>query len=174
MLQKLTSDERTTLLAPLLASGWSLVDGRDAIHKKLKMDHHPEWFNVYNRVEITLATHDCQGLSKRDVKLATQHRHASLLERTNSACCVTSSRSRASSGSHADWSISAACFMMLSRSARLAARCSSPGSIASRCAGPAVPTGCQGSAEGGRTLVRCESSGTGARQIPDGPVLQPG
>uniref|UniRef100_A0A8C5CD90 4a-hydroxytetrahydrobiopterin dehydratase n=1 Tax=Gadus morhua TaxID=8049 RepID=A0A8C5CD90_GADMO len=35
-----------------------------------KMNHHPEWFNVYNKVQITLTTHDCGGLSKRDIKMA--------------------------------------------------------------------------------------------------------
>ena len=35
-----------------------------------KMDHHPEWFNVYNKVQITLSTHDVNGLSHKDVKLA--------------------------------------------------------------------------------------------------------
>ncbi|KAJ2552228.1 Mitochondrial-processing peptidase subunit alpha [Coemansia sp. RSA 1933] len=84
--------ERELLLGPLLKdNGWALVSGRDAITKKFsfadfnqafafmtavalraeKMDHHPEWFNVYNKVEITLSTHDCQGISTRDVDLAT-------------------------------------------------------------------------------------------------------
>ena len=35
-----------------------------------KMDHHPEWFNVYNRVDVTLSTHDCGGLSQKDLDLA--------------------------------------------------------------------------------------------------------
>ncbi len=85
---KLTDAERTGLVTKL--PGWKLVDGRDAIQRSFrfadfktafdfmtqvalvaeKQDHHPEWFNVWNRVDITLATHDADGLSKRDVALA--------------------------------------------------------------------------------------------------------
>lgn len=36
-----------------------------------KMDHHPEWFNVYNKIKVTLASHDVSGISSRDVKMAT-------------------------------------------------------------------------------------------------------
>ncbi|XP_062309554.1 pterin-4-alpha-carbinolamine dehydratase 2-like [Osmerus eperlanus] len=74
----------------LKATGWVEVDDRDAIYKELhfktfnqafgfmtrvalqaeKMNHHPEWFNVCNKVQITLTTHDCGGLSKRDIRLA--------------------------------------------------------------------------------------------------------
>lgn len=70
--------------------GWKLVEGREAITRSFrfadfnaafgfmtrialyaeKADHHPEWFNVYNRVEITLATHDAGGLSQRDIDMA--------------------------------------------------------------------------------------------------------
>ena len=85
---RLTTAERDAALASL--PGWALrEDGlaicktfrfgdfaeafgfmvRIAIHAE-KADHHPEWFNVYNRVEITLTTHDAGGLSQRDVALA--------------------------------------------------------------------------------------------------------
>jgi 4a-hydroxytetrahydrobiopterin dehydratase len=85
---KLTGDARKSALTRL--KGWSEVPGRDAITKKFvfkdfneafgfmsrvalvaeKMDHHPEWFNVYKTVEVTLSTHDAGGLTDRDVKLA--------------------------------------------------------------------------------------------------------
>jgi 4a-hydroxytetrahydrobiopterin dehydratase len=88
MIEKLTADQRAATLKEL--SGWQSVAGRDAIQRSFKFknfneawgfmnrvalmaekaDHHPEWFNVYNRVDILLTTHDCNGLSERDVKLA--------------------------------------------------------------------------------------------------------
>ncbi|CAJ0581359.1 unnamed protein product, partial [Mesorhabditis spiculigera] len=87
---KLSDGERKEKIEPLLAKGWKLAEDRDAIEKTFKfadfneafgfmtrialkadkLDHHPEWFNVYNNVKILLATHECSGLSARDVELA--------------------------------------------------------------------------------------------------------
>ncbi|XP_035758150.1 pterin-4-alpha-carbinolamine dehydratase 2 isoform X1 [Egretta garzetta] len=86
----LTAEERSQALLDLKAAGWSELGERDAIYKEFnfknfnqafgfmtrvalqaeKMNHHPEWFNVYSKVQITLISHDCGGLTKRDVKLA--------------------------------------------------------------------------------------------------------
>ena len=88
MATKLSGNARKAALAKL--KGWSEVSGRDAIGKTFefkdfsqafgfmsraalaaeKMDHHPEWFNVYKKVEVTLSTHDAGGVTELDVKLA--------------------------------------------------------------------------------------------------------
>jgi len=88
MVERLTGAARHTALREL--HGWSEVEDRDAIRKSFhfsnfseawgflsrialvaeKMDHHPEIFNVYNRVEIILSTHDAEGVSEKDVHLA--------------------------------------------------------------------------------------------------------
>ena len=90
MAQKLAGQARTDALRKL--SGWSEAGGRDAISKKFvfkdfnaafgfmtraaliaeKMDHHPEWFNVYKTVDVTLSTHDAGGVTELDIKLATE------------------------------------------------------------------------------------------------------
>jgi 4a-hydroxytetrahydrobiopterin dehydratase len=88
MAEKLTPDARAKALKEL--AGWSEVPGRDAITRSFKfktfneafgfmsrvaleaekMDHHPEWSNVYNKVDVVLSTHSAQGLTELDVKLA--------------------------------------------------------------------------------------------------------
>lgn len=88
MADKLTGDARAKALAQL--DGWQEVQGRDAIARTFtfrnfseafgwmarvalaaeKMDHHPEWSNVYRTVEVTLSTHDAGGLTMKDIELA--------------------------------------------------------------------------------------------------------
>jgi len=88
MAAKLSADARKAALGKLM--GWSEVTNRDAITKTFefkdfnqafgfmtraalaaeKMDHHPEWFNVYKKVDVTLSTHDAGGVTELDIKLA--------------------------------------------------------------------------------------------------------
>jgi 4a-hydroxytetrahydrobiopterin dehydratase len=88
MTAKLIGEARAAALAGL--AGWREAEGRDAITKTFvfadfnaafgfmarvalaaeKMDHHPEWFNVYKTVTVTLSTHDAGGLTARDIALA--------------------------------------------------------------------------------------------------------
>ena len=90
MPNKLTQIERNDELLSLLNNDWKIDDNRDAISKKFKfksfiqafswmtsvaiiaekMDHHPEWSNVYSTVEVTLTTHSAGGLTKLDLALA--------------------------------------------------------------------------------------------------------
>ena len=88
--EPLSPEQRAAAVEALGATGWREVEGRDAIVRSLRfgdfsaafgfmarvallaerMDHHPEWSNTYDRVEIVLTTHAAGGLSGRDVAMA--------------------------------------------------------------------------------------------------------
>src|SRR6056297_2855515 len=90
MAEKLDTATRDERLAPLLSTGWQHDAGRDALHKTFtfanfveafgfmaraaiwaeKLNHHPEWSNVFKTVDVTLTTHDAGGLTELDLKLA--------------------------------------------------------------------------------------------------------
>ncbi|XP_073791668.1 pterin-4-alpha-carbinolamine dehydratase 2-like [Danio rerio] len=88
--ERLSPEERQQVLQELKGSGWTELKDRDALHRELtfntfnqafgfmcrvalqaeRINHHPEWFNVYNKVQITLCTHDSGGVTQKDVRLA--------------------------------------------------------------------------------------------------------